>query len=74
MWNKSVWVTIPTTPLPFITGHPPIKAFMRNQFDSPGIKDSQPTEINTAFIVEYALPSLADLAPALLALWQQSER
>jgi hypothetical protein len=47
---------------------------MRNQFDSPGIKDSQPTEINTAFIVEYALPSLADLAPALLALWQQSER
>jgi len=52
----------------------PMKAYLRNQFESLGLKSAGQGELSNQFYAEHGLPPLADLENILADLWALPER
>ncbi|MEM9090797.1 MAG: DNA alkylation repair protein [Cyanobacteria bacterium P01_F01_bin.53] len=52
----------------------PMKKYMRNQFEFLGIKSPEHTRLFKQFVAEHGLPTVAQLEPLILTLWQWPER
>lgn len=52
----------------------PMAAYMRNKFPYLGIKSPLRRQLEREFVNEYGLPTLEDLSPILLDLWDLPER